>query len=85
MLSGRKSLYIKGENCLYQVAVCEEGAFQNHAPMLGLCNKLISLSGHFIARRAGELPAEAPVVLEINTPGGRIESYKKIRQLFDIR
>ena len=69
----------------HQVAVREDGSFQNHAPILGLYDKLISLSGYFIARRAGELPAEAPVILEINTPGGGIESYKKIRELFDIR
>lgn len=68
----------------HQVAVREDGSFQNHAPIVGLYDKLISLSGYFIARRAGELPADAPVILEINTPGGGIESYKRIKALFDI-
>ena len=65
----------------HQVTVQEDGLFKNHAPIREFYGKLISLAGYFIARRAGELPAEAPVILEINIPGGGIESYKVIRGL----
>ena len=65
----------------HQVVIQEDGAYKNHAPIKDLYGKLISLAGYIIARRAGAFSSDAPVILEINTPGGGIESYKFIRSL----
>jgi len=61
----------------HQVRIMPDGTFKNHAPLEGFYEKLICLSGYFIARRTNLLNRNAPVILEVSAPGGGIASYKK--------
>lgn len=62
----------------HQVRQQPDGTFKNHAPLEEFYGKLIALGGYFLARRAGLLAPEAPVILEIQQPGGGIASYRKL-------
>ena len=65
----------------HQIVKIEEYHFKNHFPLLGFYDKVISLSGYFLARKNALIPADAPVILEINTPGGSVQCYKKFLEL----
>ena len=65
----------------HQIVKIEEYHFKNHFPLEGFYDKVIALSGYFLARKKGVLPSDVPVILEINTPGGSIKCYKKFLEL----
>ena len=62
----------------HQVRQQPDGTFRNHGPLEGFYDKLIALGGYFLAREGGLLNADAPVILEIQQPGGGIASYRKL-------
>ncbi|MBO5760515.1 MAG: metallophosphoesterase [Lentisphaeria bacterium] len=65
----------------HQIVKIEENHFKNHFPLTGFYDKVIALSGYFLARKNALLPQDAPVILEINTPGGSVQCYKKFLEL----
>lgn len=60
---------------LHQVRQLPDGNFDNHGPLTGLYDKLISLSGLFMARSGGFFPADTPMILEIRGAGEGLRSY----------
>ena len=67
----------------HQIVKIEEYHFKNHFPLEGFYDKVIALSGYFLARKKGLLPTDIPVILEINTPGGSVKCYKKFLELIE--
>ena len=55
----------------------KEGKFFNHRPLTGFYDKLIVLTGLFMAQRAGQLK-KAPMFLESRTWEGNVEAYTKL-------
>ena len=64
---------------LHQVA-SGHGTFNNHAPLTGWYDKLISLGGLFMALRAGQLN-DAPMFLESRTWEGNRQAFLKLNGL----
>ena len=64
----------------HQVEQQAGGKFKNHRELTGFFTKLISLGGFLLAHRAGQL-ADAPIFMEVTTPGGSINSYKTFMEV----
>jgi len=64
----------------HQVEQQSGGKFKNHRELTGFFTKLISLGGFLLAHRTGQL-ADAPIFMEVTTPGGSINSYKTFMEL----
>ncbi len=72
-------LPIKGCH-FHQICKLSENNFKNHIPLESFYGKIIPLSSYFLARRAGMVPQDMPVILEINVPGGGLHCYRKFLQ-----
>ena len=66
----------------HQICKLAENHFKNHLPLDDFYGKIIPLSSYFLARRAGLVPLDMPVILEINVPGGGIRCYRKFLEGF---
>lgn len=73
------ALPIKGCH-FHQICKLAENKFKNHILLDNFYGKIIPLSSYFLARRAGIVPLDMPVILEINVPGGGLHCYKKFMQ-----
>ena len=78
---GVPDLPLKGCH-FHQICKLEENRFKNHLLLEDFYGKIIPLSGCFLARRAGLIPPETPIILEINVPGGGCRCYRKFLEKF---
>ena len=76
---GVPALPIKGCH-FHQICKLAENNFKNHILLESFYGKIIPLSSYFLARRAGIVPLDMPVILEINVPGGGLHCYRKFLQ-----
>ena len=58
----------------------KQGKFFNHMPLTGFYDKLIVLTGLFMAARSGQLKV-APMFLESRTWQGNMEAYTKLMDI----
>lgn len=68
---------------LHQVRQLPDGSFENHGALTGFYDKLIALSGLFMARNGGFFPTDTPMILEIRGQGEGLRSYDRLVDLIN--